>query len=797
MSEASHAAVAATRAGCPTPELTLSHLDSLPTLAPIAVRVIQITLDPRADAAELVRVLQGDAALAAALLRVAGSAAFGARGPVQTVERAVSLLGFPAVRSIVLAVKVFECFPQEAGGARRAFDRREFWKHCVAVACAARRFAAACPTLGVKPDEAFLAGVLHDLGKVALDAVFPKAYERAAARAEQTRGDIADAERAILGADHTVAGRQLASRWGLAPGLQEVIWLHHLAPDGLPSIVEAPAMIALVQLADTLARELRIGYSGNNVFYDGAALLAENLGLPEGECERVAKALPGDVAELSGLLGIDVATPEAVCFDSILRANSELSRLNTDMTSANRRLAAAARVLRVLAQFDQAVRVSRDLAGVVSAAADAASLALQRRCVGVFALGERGVTLDVSWVGEGEDDRFSRVEGIPADLGEWIRLNGVLTDIPAHHAPPAVQRLFAALAPSPGEGDWWLLPVLADGRLTGGVAYPSPRNERERTAEEAEELRALLARFSLAFTRRNELSAARRLSDELAETNRRLQQVRGELLRSRALGMIAEMAAGAGHELNGPLSVISGRAQMLQREIDDPEQARSLSMIVAKAHECSQIVTELMEFARSRPPTFAPIDVAAVLSERREAWLLKAGLPASALRLELEPRGDSRRRMLTLADRGQVAQAVDELLANALDALGEKGGTVTLAARVVPPEGIAPSPAAHRPWDVQGQRRHEGWIEIIVRDNGAGMPRDVLQRAFDPFYSYRAAGRRRGLGLPRAYRVAEAHGGRIWLESEPGEGTTAHFALPIVAERAPAGDPPKSPDPAV
>ena len=71
------------------------------------------------------------------------------------------------------------------------------------------------------------------------------------------------------------------------------------------------------------------------------------------------------------------------------------------------------------------------------------------------------------------------------------------------------------------------------------------------------------------------------------------------------------------------------------------------------------------------------------------------------------------------------------------------------------------------------------WVEVAVRDTGIGMDPSVLQRAFDPFYSHRPAGRARGLGLAHAHRIIEAHGGRIWLQSRPDEGTTVHVVLPL------------------
>ena len=228
--------------GRPDAELVLTHLDSLPTLSAVAVRVLEITSDGDSSADDIVEVLRGDQSLTAKILSVAGSAWSGVPGPVTTLEKAVTLLGLTAIRSIVLSVTVFEYFPATGSGTGDGvFMRSDFWKHALAVACAARQLAPARSELGIEPQEAFVAGLLHDLGKVALSALFPKAYDRIAMQADQSRGDIADFERTVLGVDHTVAGRRLAERWRLPRSLQEVIWLHHLAPETLPASVSAPA----------------------------------------------------------------------------------------------------------------------------------------------------------------------------------------------------------------------------------------------------------------------------------------------------------------------------------------------------------------------------------------------------------------------------------------------------------------------------------------------------------------------------------------------------------------------------
>ena len=123
-----------------SPDLVLSHLDNLPTLPAVALRLLQLTADERSSAHDVVHLLCCDQSLTAKILSVAGSAAVGAREPVTTLEKAVPLLGFSGVRSVVLATGVFDCFGRaRAGRSGAAFDRLEFWKHALGVACADRK----------------------------------------------------------------------------------------------------------------------------------------------------------------------------------------------------------------------------------------------------------------------------------------------------------------------------------------------------------------------------------------------------------------------------------------------------------------------------------------------------------------------------------------------------------------------------------------------------------------------------------------------------------------------------------
>ncbi|MEW6251655.1 MAG: HDOD domain-containing protein [Planctomycetota bacterium] len=742
-----------------SPEVVLAHLDGLPTLPAVAVRLFQLTGADEAGAADLIQVLRADQSLTARILTVAASAAYGGR-EVSTLERAVPLIGFAGVRSIVLAASVFEVFGRRPARGGAAFDVSEFWKHALAVACAARRLAALRAELALYPEDAFVAGLLHDLGKVALSAVFPKAYERAAAQANQTHGDIADSERACLGTDHTVAGRRLAERWRLPRDLQEAIWLHHLPADALPASVTRPRLIAVVQLADLLAREQRIGYSGNHVIYDTSARLAERFGFTAAHAAAVVAALATDVADQATRLGLEGETPQGVYIKAMGRANAELGRLNAELAAGNRRLAAAARYFRAIAQFEQKLADWADPAAVVLAVAHAATEALQRPRGAAFGLRDGACAVDLCWLVREPEHSEQATQVVPIELADWVRELRGRTEATVMAAPAPVRLLLGELLTRSEAGTVWLLPIQHQGELVGGIAYVSAADEPLRLAAESEELRSFLASLGLALGRANAQAAARRLSEELAATNRQLQRAQSELLRSRALAMIAEMAAGAGHELNSPLTVISGRAQMLSAQLGDREAQRVLRVVSEKAQECSGIVTELMEFARPRTPQRAHFALRPLLEEVRAAWLERAKLPETRVRLAAPNGGDG---PSVYADRGQLRAVLDEVLANAVAAVSGGQGGITLA------------------WNEAGPG---AGVEITVADEGCGMEPAVAQRAFDPFFSHRSAGRGRGLGLARAYRMIEAHGGRIWLESRPAEGTTVYIMLSAAGTEA-------------
>jgi signal transduction histidine kinase len=224
-----------------------------------------------------------------------------------------------------------------------------------------------------------------------------------------------------------------------------------------------------------------------------------------------------------------------------------------------------------------------------------------------------------------------------------------------------------------------------------------------------------------------------------------------ERLRGQKLAALAEFAAGAGHEINNPLAVISGQAQYLLGQESDPDRQKSLRAVVQQAQRVHQILTDLMQFARPARPQKQALDVRdlalGVVAVHEE---LAAQRP---VRIELLLPDEA---CVTDGDPKQLHTALACLLRNAIEAAPADGWA-----------RVRVEPSAER-------------LRVVVEDSGPGPTAAQAEHLFDPFYSGRPAGRGRGLGLPTAWRLAREQGGDVWYEPVPGGPTRFVLALPRV-----------------
>ena len=223
----------------------LARLKQLPSLPSAVSGVLASFADEDIDIERIAAHIARDQGLTARVLRVANSSFYGLQTRVGTINDAVVVLGFRAVRSMALAVGMSGVFRVEQC---HGFDAAAYLRHGVGTGLAARLLA---PLAGQNPDLAFVGGLLHDIGQLVLAAAFPQQFEEALAYQRHEDGFAIDAEREILGIDHAEVGGMLADTWHFPAALCEAVAGHH-QPQAFP----AGSLANLIHVASATAHAL-------------------------------------------------------------------------------------------------------------------------------------------------------------------------------------------------------------------------------------------------------------------------------------------------------------------------------------------------------------------------------------------------------------------------------------------------------------------------------------------------------------------------------------------------------------
>ncbi len=711
-------------------ELILQHVDALPTLGAVVARLLAMTSSAEASASDVVKLIETDPSLTGRVLRACRRSERGRALKIGTVERAVVLMGFEAVRAAALSVQVFEVLDHRQGQAgSEGFDRIRFWRHCVATAVLAERIATRKRSLAVDRGEAFTAGLLHDLGHLALHAVLPQTYERIATRSEQFLRPMDESCSRIIGMDTHAIGKRLGERWGLPTRLIETIWLNGQVAEAFPE--SSPrALISMVTLADALARKVHLAPRGQAPNDELLRAHAAQLEISESECEQLAEGVHEEVAHRAAGLGLDDQPPTEVLLDALARANELLARhaetRPNERRSSKIALPPVEEIRSLYASTLQATSIHEAIRAAGSSAARSfggrLTAAIFSRLDDVFAVvqtfDERGATLTTSKIPPDDFNSLGEapVQPISKNPDRWAAWIGRKADRRAI----AVRIAF----------DSW----------TAAFAIEEPR-----TAPAESSLQFLIEqwRLTIEVAARHERSSA--LSEQLVLANRRLAATRDELVRKQAMASLGEMTCGVAHEFNNPLTVISSRAQLVRENADDPDQRIQLLEIIRQAQRLSDMVSALNEISRPLNLTRMNVDATdwlrRVVAQVDQPDRIAVHVPAAARQVRIDPR--------------LMSEVIEELVQNARDA--DPNGKIAILVQSDPLDGR--------------------WM-LRLADDGPGLSERGLAHAFDPFFSEKPAGRKMGLGLARARRIVEAHGGELSLQNRSPRGAVATIRLP-------------------
>lgn len=261
-----------------------------------------------------------------------------------------------------------------------------------------------------------------------------------------------------------------------------------------------------------------------------------------------------------------------------------------------------------------------------------------------------------------------------------------------------------------------------------------------------------LLKLAAESRRRNGAALVSRLEDRLDDLHHAVAQAGSEVqhrVREEKLAALAEVAAGAGHEINNPLAIISTNAQRLFRTEPDPDRGASLQTIIRQTERIAGIIRDLMYFARPPKPNprrAAVVDLLRLVRDELASFAVEKGV-----RVEWE--GFSANEFVR-CDSAQIKSALVAVMRNGIEAAGRDG------------------------WVRIGYRDGEGeFVRFEIEDSGPGLSEATQEHCFDPFYCGRSAGRGRGLGLPIAWQYVRQNGGELCFEAT-NEGPT-RFVLTL------------------
>jgi two-component system NtrC family sensor kinase len=255
------------------------------------------------------------------------------------------------------------------------------------------------------------------------------------------------------------------------------------------------------------------------------------------------------------------------------------------------------------------------------------------------------------------------------------------------------------------------------------------------------------------------LAWTRTLEQRVENKTRELKRAHEHALHTEKMASIGKMAAVLAHEINNPLSGILTYAKLLHKWIDREDSGRahrqeicdSLDLIASESRRCGDLVRNLLTFSRTTPMNLQPANLNQVIDRSLRLVQHQLDLAGIQVQPQLDPDLPP-----AVCDAAQIEQVILALVMNALDAMPQGGNL----------------------WIVTSFAHEPDQIRIVVRDDGAGIPPEILPRIFEPFLTTKETGRGVGLGLAISHSILERHNGNIEVQSEVGRGTTFTVTLP-------------------
>ena len=269
----------------------IKHIANLPTLPQVASKLMNIISNPLTSTSDVAFVVGQDLSLSAKILRLANSAFYGIPRSITNINNAVVVLGLKVINTMVLSLTVFDMFPEDKH-TRGLFDRKAFWIHSLACGLMAKNLTTKMNKLTLfDPEEAFCAGLLHDIGKVVMEQYLHDEFHSALKFAKQNKIPLHAAEKTELGYTHTEIAEWLTSGWGLPMEIQLPLIYHHA-----PAVsIQCNDIVTLCHLSDWLCYQIGAVIDADYTAPELDTESVQSLKIENSSIEKIKESFPEEL----------------------------------------------------------------------------------------------------------------------------------------------------------------------------------------------------------------------------------------------------------------------------------------------------------------------------------------------------------------------------------------------------------------------------------------------------------------------------------------------------------------------
>jgi len=747
--------------------------DDIPPLPALATKIIDSCINDQINFQQMAELIRHDLALTSKVLSLINSSFYSLYKHIDDLTHAISLLGKKTILNLVLSISIYNIFTPE--GKKQEKQLAAFWRHSLACAITAETLAR---SIGYpQTEEAFIGGLLHDIGKLIAFVRFPEEFglfldqlQLQTTAGGNRKAAPLELEESILGICHHQLGKWTAERWDFPENITNAVWLHHQPLTSCTK--ETDRLPAIIRFADAFCN---IHHLGSNYFinqdinlpchtshvqsYD---LLKKFFKISDDEISDILSLTMDRLEEFAETL--DIAGDQQY-FDAIRHANRELGRINMAREQALSELRMKKRILKGIYRLGREIshlHTPAELARIIiqtTVNVYKSDLALcflktdeEQPPVG---LGYSNKTFfnPQDWLSQNKHEKKKTVKVRPQQKKALDSIEKLLLN-------PEVFLTSEKITPLLPRSSLLAVPLTFHTGNKKGIIGQLILDCRKimRFGGEKESLLQGLHIFAAAIANSVHkvmlFDNLNQQSEELAELQRQTEQMQEQLYLSQRLATVGRLAAGAAHEINNPLAVISANIQVLLKKANEAgnrkKESSQYRLMLQQANKISKIITDLVSYAHPAKPHLQAVNIPQVVAQSLEAVDHRAAFAKIKLNNKL-PKDLPPAKV----DSMQIGQVLINLLINAEQAMPD-GGNITIT----------------------GHEEND-YVVLQVIDTGQGIPPEQQTIIFDPFFTTREAGKGTGLGLAICHSLMEQNNGKITVSSQPGSGTTFSLFLPI------------------